>query len=240
MPGLEKPEQVYALMAQDLLPAGLIGLTVAGMLSHAMAMASSDANAVSAVGGPRHPARRQPACPGLRPPDRTAPAGSARSSSSARAWWPPSRPRRWADRSASSSPWPPPSWVRSRSRCCSACSRPSGGADPGPPSSPGRAASPATSSSRTSSGAPTGPPPSPRRCSLPWSSSPASASSCPSPTPPPARSPRRSAPAATTADPVAAPPPRRHRGLNGAAPARRPRTGAARGRLGLSGTRPRR
>ncbi|MET8573420.1 sodium:solute symporter family protein [Streptomyces sp. NPDC005012] len=49
VPGLEKPEQVYGLMAQDLLPAGLVGLTVAGMLSHTMATASSDANAVSAV-----------------------------------------------------------------------------------------------------------------------------------------------------------------------------------------------
>ncbi|MER5479602.1 sodium:solute symporter family protein [Streptomyces sp. NPDC002734] len=49
MPNLEKPEQVYALMAQDLLPAGLVGLTVAGMFSHTMAMASSDANAISSV-----------------------------------------------------------------------------------------------------------------------------------------------------------------------------------------------
>jgi Na+/proline symporter len=49
MPNLERPEQVYALMAQDLLPAGLVGLTVAGMFSHTMAMASSDANAISSV-----------------------------------------------------------------------------------------------------------------------------------------------------------------------------------------------
>ncbi|MFG2847829.1 sodium:solute symporter family protein [Kitasatospora sp. NPDC048296] len=43
------PQQVYALMSEQLLPAGLVGLTLAGMFSHTMAMASSDANAVAAV-----------------------------------------------------------------------------------------------------------------------------------------------------------------------------------------------
>ncbi|WP_055589743.1 sodium:solute symporter family protein [Peterkaempfera griseoplana] len=49
MPGLADPQKVYALMAQSYLPAGLVGLTLAGMFSHTMAMASSDANAISAV-----------------------------------------------------------------------------------------------------------------------------------------------------------------------------------------------
>ncbi|AWL36950.1 MULTISPECIES: sodium:solute symporter family protein [Streptomyces] len=49
MPDIADPEKVYALMAESYLPAGLVGLTLAGMFSHTMAMASSDANAVSAV-----------------------------------------------------------------------------------------------------------------------------------------------------------------------------------------------
>jgi Na+/proline symporter len=49
MPHIADPEQTYALMAQSFLPAGLVGLTLAGMFSHTMAMASSDANAISAV-----------------------------------------------------------------------------------------------------------------------------------------------------------------------------------------------
>ncbi|AXI76921.1 sodium:solute symporter family protein [Peterkaempfera bronchialis] len=49
MPHVAQPQQVYALMAKDYLPAGLVGLTLAGMFSHTMAMASSDANAISAV-----------------------------------------------------------------------------------------------------------------------------------------------------------------------------------------------
>ncbi|MEV8568872.1 sodium:solute symporter family protein [Streptomyces sp. NPDC051322] len=49
LPHVADPQQVYALMAQSYLPAGLVGLTLAGMFSHTMAMASSDANAVSAV-----------------------------------------------------------------------------------------------------------------------------------------------------------------------------------------------
>ncbi|BCJ34486.1 sodium-coupled permease [Actinocatenispora thailandica] len=39
----------YAVMATTFLPHGLIGLVLAGMFSHTMAMASSDANAISSV-----------------------------------------------------------------------------------------------------------------------------------------------------------------------------------------------
>jgi solute:Na+ symporter, SSS family len=49
MPHIDNPQQTYALMAQSYLPTGLVGLTLAGMFSHTMAMASSDANAISAV-----------------------------------------------------------------------------------------------------------------------------------------------------------------------------------------------
>ncbi|MDQ0689415.1 sodium:solute symporter family protein [Arthrobacter sp. W4I7] len=49
VPNLAQPEQSYALVAQMLLPAGLVGLVLAGMFSHTMAMTSSDANAISAV-----------------------------------------------------------------------------------------------------------------------------------------------------------------------------------------------
>ncbi|MFB6778800.1 sodium:solute symporter family protein [Streptomyces sp. NPDC056352] len=49
LPDIADPQKVYALMAESYLPAGLVGLTLAGMFSHTMAMASSDANAVSAV-----------------------------------------------------------------------------------------------------------------------------------------------------------------------------------------------
>ncbi|MFF7365478.1 sodium:solute symporter family protein [Streptomyces sp. NPDC008125] len=49
MPHIGDPQQTYALMAQSYLPAGLVGLTLAGMFSHTMAMASSDANAISSV-----------------------------------------------------------------------------------------------------------------------------------------------------------------------------------------------
>jgi len=49
LPGLTKPDQSYALLATHLLPGGLIGLVLAGMFSHTMAMTSSDANAISAV-----------------------------------------------------------------------------------------------------------------------------------------------------------------------------------------------
>ncbi|MDN5655013.1 MAG: Na+:solute symporter, partial [Kocuria sp.] len=49
LPDLADPEQSYALMAQQFLPAGLIGLVLAGMFAHTMAMTASDANAISSV-----------------------------------------------------------------------------------------------------------------------------------------------------------------------------------------------
>jgi SSS family solute:Na+ symporter len=49
LPNLADPSQSYALMAQRYLPAGLVGLVLAGLLAHTMAMTSSDANAVAAV-----------------------------------------------------------------------------------------------------------------------------------------------------------------------------------------------
>ena len=49
LPGLEDPEQSYALLTQQLLPAGLVGLVLAGLFSHTMAMTGSDANAISSV-----------------------------------------------------------------------------------------------------------------------------------------------------------------------------------------------
>lgn len=49
MPGLADPSQAYALLTQQLLPTGLVGLVLAGMFSHTMAMTGSDAGAISAV-----------------------------------------------------------------------------------------------------------------------------------------------------------------------------------------------
>jgi SSS family solute:Na+ symporter len=49
LPHLANPSQAYALLARKLLPSGLIGLVVAGLFAHTMAMTSSDANAISAV-----------------------------------------------------------------------------------------------------------------------------------------------------------------------------------------------
>jgi solute:Na+ symporter, SSS family len=49
LPGLDDPQQSYALLTQELLPAGLIGLVLAGLFSHTMAMTGSDANAISSV-----------------------------------------------------------------------------------------------------------------------------------------------------------------------------------------------
>ena len=49
LPNLGDPEQSYAVLAQTLLPAGLVGLVLAGMFSHTMAMTGSDANAISSV-----------------------------------------------------------------------------------------------------------------------------------------------------------------------------------------------
>ncbi|QNI37360.1 sodium:solute symporter family protein [Edaphobacter albus] len=48
-PHLQDPSESYALLTQTLLPSGLIGLVLAGLFAHTMAMTSSDANAVSAV-----------------------------------------------------------------------------------------------------------------------------------------------------------------------------------------------
>ncbi|GAA3811416.1 Na+:solute symporter [Sphaerisporangium flaviroseum] len=49
VPGLANSDQSYVRLAQELLPAGLIGLVLAGFFSHTMAMVSSDANVISAV-----------------------------------------------------------------------------------------------------------------------------------------------------------------------------------------------
>ncbi|GAA2362077.1 Na+:solute symporter [Saccharopolyspora halophila] len=49
IPHLEDPTTAYAVMSAQLLPAGMIGLVLAGMFSHTMAMVASDANAISAV-----------------------------------------------------------------------------------------------------------------------------------------------------------------------------------------------
>ncbi|QIK72599.1 Na+:solute symporter [Propioniciclava coleopterorum] len=49
LPNLAKPDQSYALLATELLPQGLIGLVLAGMFAHTMAMTSSDSNAIASV-----------------------------------------------------------------------------------------------------------------------------------------------------------------------------------------------
>ncbi|MCU1475322.1 MAG: putative Na(+)/solute symporter [Subtercola sp.] len=49
LPNLTDPSQSYALLVTHFLPQGLVGLVLAGMFSHTMAMTSSDANAISAV-----------------------------------------------------------------------------------------------------------------------------------------------------------------------------------------------
>jgi solute:Na+ symporter, SSS family len=49
LPNLSQPDQSYGLLTTHLLPGGLIGLVLAGMFSHTMAMSSSDANAISSV-----------------------------------------------------------------------------------------------------------------------------------------------------------------------------------------------
>ncbi|MGI4859060.1 MAG: sodium:solute symporter family protein [Janthinobacterium lividum] len=49
LPNLPDPSQTYALLTEKLLPPGLIGLVLAGLFAHTMAMTSSDANAVAAV-----------------------------------------------------------------------------------------------------------------------------------------------------------------------------------------------
>lgn len=49
LPNLQQPDESYALLAQQLLPQGLVGLVLAGMFAHTMAMTASDANAISSV-----------------------------------------------------------------------------------------------------------------------------------------------------------------------------------------------
>ncbi|MFD8500895.1 sodium:solute symporter family protein [Amycolatopsis sp. NPDC059657] len=49
IPGIKNPNNAYAIMTTTFLPPGLIGLVLAGIFSHTMAMVSSDANAISAV-----------------------------------------------------------------------------------------------------------------------------------------------------------------------------------------------
>jgi len=49
MPNLEDPSQSYALLVDNLLPTGLVGLVLVGMFSHTMAMTSSDSNAIASV-----------------------------------------------------------------------------------------------------------------------------------------------------------------------------------------------
>ena len=49
LPHLADPSHSYATMALLYMPAGLVGLVLAGLFAHSMAMTSSDANAVSAV-----------------------------------------------------------------------------------------------------------------------------------------------------------------------------------------------
>lgn len=48
-PNLSDPNQSYSIMARELLPPGLVGLVLASMFAHTMAMTTSDANAVTAV-----------------------------------------------------------------------------------------------------------------------------------------------------------------------------------------------
>jgi SSS family solute:Na+ symporter len=49
LPNLADPTQSYSLMAMRLLPPGLVGLVLASMFAHTMAMTTSDANTISAV-----------------------------------------------------------------------------------------------------------------------------------------------------------------------------------------------
>jgi SSS family solute:Na+ symporter len=49
LPNIVDPSNSYALLVSMMLPHGLIGLVLAGLFAHTMAMTSSDANAISAV-----------------------------------------------------------------------------------------------------------------------------------------------------------------------------------------------
>ncbi|MDQ8704543.1 sodium:solute symporter family protein [Streptomyces sp. LHD-70] len=49
VPDIGNPERSYIMLAQELLPSGLIGLLLAGFFSHTMAMVASDSNVITAV-----------------------------------------------------------------------------------------------------------------------------------------------------------------------------------------------
>jgi Na+/proline symporter len=49
LPGLQHPTESYGLLTLKLLPSGLVGLVVASLFAHTMAMTSSDINTISAV-----------------------------------------------------------------------------------------------------------------------------------------------------------------------------------------------
>lgn len=49
LPDLADPTQSYALLTQELLPPGLVGLVLASMFANTMSMTSSDANTISSV-----------------------------------------------------------------------------------------------------------------------------------------------------------------------------------------------
>ncbi len=49
LPNLPNPTEAYSLMAVKLLPPGLVGLVLASMFAHTMAMTTSDANTIAAV-----------------------------------------------------------------------------------------------------------------------------------------------------------------------------------------------
>lgn len=49
LPNLEDPTQSYALITQELLPPGMVGLVLASMFANTMSMTSSDANTISSV-----------------------------------------------------------------------------------------------------------------------------------------------------------------------------------------------
>lgn len=49
LPNLQDPTQSYALITQELLPPGLVGLVLASMFANTMSMTSSDANTISSV-----------------------------------------------------------------------------------------------------------------------------------------------------------------------------------------------
>lgn len=48
-PGMEDPENSYARLAMEFLPAGLVGLVLASMFANTLTMTSSDANTITAV-----------------------------------------------------------------------------------------------------------------------------------------------------------------------------------------------